>query len=150
MKFVLNSEYDKTKPPSINTWRVQNCLNYNPYGYEVEQLRKINPAELEWQHGLDDNAEARVKAMTETINKGGKLPPIDVVETRTKRLRVLDGHHRADAYGKSKHKTMLAWVSPVHKSGHGLTYELLTGEKFEGVVDETASRLVLRRFWGTR
>lgn len=109
------------------TWRIDD-EDWNGYGYAVHELRwlqldDLEPTETAWKyerrHYVDRYAEWR--------REGLVPPPIEVVETVRRRLRIINGHRRWAA-ARELDVLVPAWVSPIIEveglGKVGLTYEL--------------------------
>jgi hypothetical protein len=105
----------------LGTWRI----GYRTlYGRILEQLREVRidgleVPELAYGYKGDrplkmlhpskrDNAVQYAKRLM----AGGHLSPIEVVETDSGRLRVIDGHRRVVAHLLAGRRRIRAWVSP--------------------------------------
>ena len=89
-------------------------------GYMVSQLRLLDPKDLIPSEG-DQLTKGEYKPYADRkedidryvqwMDQGMTPPPIEVVETKTGKLRITDGHRRWFAALTSDHK-IRAWVSP--------------------------------------
>ncbi len=154
---------DQHAIPPVGSWRIADIKG--AYGREIEQLVEIpldrlKLTELDAKGGLEPAKAGDDARYAQWLREGKRPPPIEVVQTDTGELTVVDGHRRALAAKLAGRKTIEAWVSyavpapsGIRLNGRpdgpfvrvGLTYEMLTGEVQNPYVNE---RIALSRSGG--
>ena len=110
---------------SPGMWKIDNDY-LGPHGYEIEELRLLDPYDLVAGEVTEERRFADVKRYARWITEGLEPPPISVVETAAGELRIYNGHRRWLAAQRAGAK-ILAWVNPVafvEGKPVGLTFEL--------------------------
>ena len=147
-----------TKPlPSPGTWRLEDMrLNY---GREIAVLVHIDPTrivgvELDSRGELTSDRRADAARYREWMLTGLRAPPVEIVETDTGNLNLVNGHRRLVA-ARQAAQTLLAWVSPTVNTGTGrldcegrpiktgLTYEIWQERGFKLCEESAFLRSVL-------
>lgn len=125
-------------PWSVGNWQIDDEFK-GIYGRDIEQLRYLPVKDIElteedWTKPI--NYEGRgddARRYSQWMKEGAEAPPIRVLETYGRTMRVTDGHRRLAAAKMAGKDRILAWVSPVMDTGKkdfngepilaGLTYE---------------------------
>ena len=85
------------------------------HGHEMSQLRLVDPRTLSLSENMvENNEEGRgwdADRYAKWFKEGKAPPPIEVVETDSGKLQVVNGHRRTAA-AKQNGQPVLAWVSP--------------------------------------
>lgn len=109
------------KLPNIKdgSWRMDQY--HGAHGRAVDQLRTlpldaIELKEADWTDPQQINYEGRkddAYRYAAWLESGREAPPVEVVESFTGRLRLVDGHRRVAAARLAGQQEIRAWVSPV-------------------------------------
>jgi hypothetical protein len=104
------------------------------HGREISQLRLLDPKTLLLSEDTGGGKLADVERYALWMTEGRAAPPIVVVETWERNLKVVNGHRRTLA-AKATGRPVLAWVGPlaVIKGGvrTGLTLEIARGDGWD-------------------
>ena len=132
--------------PPVGSWRIAEVKGI--HGREIEQLVELPIAslrlgELDSRGRLDPTKRGDDERYAEWLKEGKRAPPIQIVQTESGQLSVIDGHRRALAAQQAGRQTVEAWVNyavPIPDGGRinsdpskplirtGMTFEMLTGE----------------------
>lgn len=116
----------------LGAWMLDSLEGYR--GHEVSQLRVLDPNDLLVSEDTGPEKRGEVALYREWLCAGMEAPPIIVVETFDRRLKVVDGHRRLAA-ARAEGAPVLAWVSPLailsDGTRTGLTREMLADESVE-------------------